>query len=287
MQKRRFNNKRIWMMVLVLFICAASTTFALMNRLNVFMPDASGAVELTADTSVQQIETERVDDPQTSEAEYNFEVYDDEQVWKTETKVDIFRISYENGQRQVTVNGSNDEKVIAPGTENSYIFKMKNTGDGAVDYKMTVDAYCEPADIKVPVKARVSRYDGTWICGSKTEYVDVDALDNTEDSASLGSGNYTYYTLDWQWPYEQGADDIDTALGNLAAEQDITFTIKIKTVAEYAPVPDSEAGIRIPQTGDNFNTVLWFAIGGCMLLIMFLLLFARKNDDEEEEGSQA
>lgn len=281
MQKRTTTNKRIWMLVLVLFICAASTTFALMNRINVFMPDASGAMELTANTYTNETVVSG-DDLQTSDAKYNFEVYDDKQVWTTDTQVDIFRVSYVNGEQQVTVNSSNGDKVIAPGTDNSYVFKMKNTGDGAVDYKMTVDAYCEPAGIEIPVDARLSRYDGEWIVGSKTEFADCQVLDKAEDSATLGSGKYTYYTLDWQWPFEQDADDWDTMLGNMAVDQDITFSIRITTVAEYAPVPDSDAGIRIPQTGDTDITVLWLALGFSVLL-MFVLLFARRREDEDEE----
>ena len=85
-----------------------------------------------------------------------FEASDDKTVWTTNTKVEIFRVSYENGEQVVTVNGSNGQKVIAPGTENSYTFKLKNTGTVALDYTLEVDAYFTPADIKIPISGRTN-----------------------------------------------------------------------------------------------------------------------------------
>ena len=45
-----------------------------------------------------------------------FETYDENTVWKGETDIEIFRMSYENGQGQVTVNSMDGDKLLAPGT---------------------------------------------------------------------------------------------------------------------------------------------------------------------------
>ena len=135
-----------------------------------------------------------------------------------------------NGEKVITVNSGNGDKVIAPGTENSYTFKLKNTGNVALDYTVEVDAYFTPADIEIPITGRLNRYDGTWVIGGKDEYAKVPVLDTAEDNATLGAGKYTYYTLDWLWPFESGNDELDTMLGNLAVDQELTFTIVIKTM---------------------------------------------------------
>ena len=137
----------------------------------------------------------------------------------------------ENGEGKVFVQGADGNKVIAPGTGNSYTFKLKNTGTTPLNYLLNVDAFVTPGDVRIPVESRINRYDGEWIVGDKEQYVDVHTLDTAEDSAPLGAGKYTYYTLDWRWPFESGDDEYDTLLGNMAVEQDLTLTIIISTTA--------------------------------------------------------
>lgn len=207
-----------------------------------------------------------------------FEVGDDKTVWGTNTQVEIFRIFYENGEQIITVNSENGEKVIAPGTENSYTFKLKNTGNVALDYTVEVDAYFTPADITIPITGRLNRYDEKWIIGGKDVYATVPVLDTASDSATLGAGKYTYYTLDWQWPFESGNDELDTMLGNLATEQDLTFTIVIKTTATVSEDPDDDSGITPPpQTGDNTNLALLITIAISSFVIMVYLMFSQNS----------
>ena len=132
--------------------------------------------------------------------EPGFEAGDDKTVWDTNTQVEIFKVSYVNGEQVITVNSDNGDKVIAPGTENSYTFKLKNTGNVTLDYTVEVDAYFTPGDIEIPIISRLNRYDGKWVVGGKDEYVKVSVLDTAEDKAKLRAGRYTYYTLDWIWP---------------------------------------------------------------------------------------
>ena len=207
-----------------------------------------------------------------------YEVSDDDTVWTTDTKVNIFKISYENGQQIVTVNG-NGEKVIAPGTENSYTFKLKNNGSRAVDYAVWVEAFFTPEDISIPIRARMNRYDGEWIAGDQDHWVDIAALNGTEDEDILGTGKYTYYTLDWEWPYESGNDEYDTWLGNTALEQDLELTIVIHTLATASSDRDNPNGITPPKTGD-VNPVSILIVAGVVSLGAMLLLWV---DDRREK----
>ena len=69
-----------------------------------------------------------------------FRVTDKDTVWKGNTQVEIFRASYANGESQITVKSSDGDKLIAPGTENSYTFALENTADGPVAYSMSMKA---------------------------------------------------------------------------------------------------------------------------------------------------
>ena len=165
-----------------------------------------------------------------------FSVSDDNTVWGTNTQVDIFKTTYENGQGKITVASGNGDKIIAPGTENSYTFKLKNNFHVPMDYTVQVRAWCSPDGTEIPVICRLSRYDGTWIAGGENRWLTVEDFDGAEDTAILNEVSYVTYTLDWQWPFN-GNDDIDTLLGNLAAQEDLTLTIEIITLASpiYEP----------------------------------------------------
>ena len=311
------KSSAVMIYVLILFVCVASTTVALTSRLNVYALDDSGAISLipesatvtdsqtTADISADTTseattapETEEVTSADTeaspettkkpvknpqSNVKPGFEVSDDATVWSTDTKVDIFRVSYENGEQIITVNSSDGDKLLAPGTENSYVFKLKNTGNIAVDYTVEVDAYFSPDGTEIPISTRLCRYDGKWIVGGAEDYVDVPVLDTAEDADVLSAGKYTYYTLDWMWPYESGNDEFDTMLGNLAAEgEDLTLTIVIKTTAK-ATWDDVDSGITPPQTGDVSFIDMWIIVATLCAVLMVVLIIVRVMDKKEKD----
>lgn len=293
----RPNNSKtrwIWLSVLILLVCVIATAIAFLRRLDSFLLDDKGAISLISEnTSGMGDSADETEDMQGSGTtvtqapkKTGFEASDDNTVWSTNTQVEIFRVSYVNGEQVITVNSGNGDKTIAPGTENSYTFKLKNTGNAALDYTATVDAYFTPADIEIPITGRLNRYDGTWIIGGKNEYAKVTVLDTAEDKATLGAGKYTYYTLDWLWPFESGNDGSDTMLGNLAADQDLTFTIVIKTTATESSDPYDDSGITPPQTGDNTNLTLWIVLTvSSFAMTMFLLFY--KNKEKRRYGAEA
>lgn len=288
------KDKKILMSALVLFVCVTLTGVALFDRLGGFLLDDSGAILLIPDmVEVEQQmhnNTEIMSSTSTAVTSGtkttvskgkpvpSYNVSDEDGVWSTDTRINIFKISYENGQQMVTVNSDNGEKVIAPGTKNSYTFKLSNNGDRPVDYIVTIDAYFSPADMKIPVTVRMNRYDGKWIVGGQEKWADVPALDAAEDEDTLSAGKYTYYTLDWQWPFESGNDTYDTMLGDLAAEQDLEFTIVINTIAAANESADDSHGITPPKTGDHSNMVFLMAAGIGSFAIIILLNFGEGRE---------
>ena len=236
------------------------------------------------------VEVGEVSKSEVSKKPFNpsFQVGDDNTIWSTETKVEIFRISYENGEHIITVRSDDGDKVIAPGTENSYTFKLKNTGNVALDYSVEVDAFFTPEDTPIPISGRLQCYDGTWVVGNKDEFASVPELNLAEDSATLGAGNYTYYTLDWVWPFESGNDELDTMLGNIAVEEDLIFTIVITTIASASDDTSNDSGIEPPNTGENSNLLVWILLIACSAIMILYVMSERQGgnrryDAEAEE----
>ena len=307
MQNKKHSNKWIWVWVCILFVCVAATTLVVLGRMNVFLLDDSGAMPLVADvsvvvtptskpteaptpTSVPNVSTSSTPAPENTaqpEDEFLGSVGDKynpsfETEWTNSSEVEIFRISYANGEGKITVNSNGTDKVIAPGTSNNYTFKLKNTGNVSKSYKMVVEMWFEPAGIVIPVEVRINRYDRTWILGERDTFVSASEVDTVEDNGILSAGNYTYYTLEWQWPFESGNDELDTLLGNMATEEDITFSIAINVVAEATEDPEEEGGIHPGQTGDDWNNTLWITLAVCSFIVLILPLFRRKKDEESE-----
>lgn len=295
MKKSNNNNaKWIWVSALILFVCVAATAIAFFSRLDGYLLDDEGAISLLGDgapsdtvptpAGVASIAPKSSAAPVQPPFSPGFEASDDKTVWNTDTQVEIFHVSYKNGENVITVNSDDGDKLIAPGTENSYTFKLKNTGNVALDYTVELDAYFTPQNIQIPITGRINRYDGKWIAGGKDAYAQVAELDAASDKATLGAGKYTYYTLDWVWPFERGEDELDTELGNLAVQQDLTFTIQIKTMATASDNPDDNSGILPPYTGDDFNLVLWSALAVGSFIIMLILIIYQKKERKREQA---
>lgn len=214
-----------------------------------------------------------------------FEVVDDKGIWVAETPVEIFKISYENGEQQVTVDGG-DDKVIAPGTANTYSFTLKNTGNVPLDYTMSTEVVFSDPDLRLPVNVRMKDYNGGYLCGDAEKMEHASVLNSVSDSATLAAYTNAIYSLEWEWPFESGgaeADAYDTMLGDLAVERDITMTVIIRTRAE-ADIPAEG-----PDTGDDTNLTMMIAVAAIALalLVVLLILPRIKKKGEEPDGEES
>ena len=309
-RNRSIHNKVIWMSVLVLFVCVCCTTYVWAERMEYYQMDDSGAIALTpvnlTEEAVEKIEivaeplvslspeesskravTRYIETIERIPTNPGIEISDDQVIWKSNTEVEIFKSSYVNGVNEITVNSDNGDSLIAPGTMNSYTFKLKNTGDVALKYTVSVDAFVSPSGIKIPVVAHLNRYDGLWISGSADEYVDLSVLDGAEDSDLLSVNCYAYYTLDWMWPFESNQDEFDTWLGNHASSEDLTLTIVINTIAEATEDYFLQSGIKVPNTGDDSMLGIWILLSATSLFMLILLIYFKKKSDEESEQKKS
>ena len=314
MKNKKNRHRIIWLSVIVLFVLAAATSIVYSLIMNNYLPDDSGAIPLIPETPSQSTEdnTPAESEAPTTETEPEKQeeasapekeessgadngdkdgfkknpsaiVYDDDRVWTTNSKFEVFSISDENGEKKITVQSSNEDKVIAPGTEFSYVFKIKNTGNVALDNEVQVNAYITPDDVIIPITGRLSRYDGKWIAGDRENYAEVDELDLAADVTTIGAGKYAYYVLDWKWPFESGDDELDTMLGDMSVTQEITFTLEVTTYSVESPDLGADGGIGAPQTGDTSNLMLWLAVAIGALFILLILFFIDRKDRNKEE----
>ena len=282
--KKRNKAIIIWISAIVLLILACATTLLFIERSKNYLPNDSGAISLVPENPSQ---SEQI----TTENDYNpsFQIYDSQKVWGTNTAVEIFKVSYVNGEKEIKIKSDNDDNVIAPGSGSSYTFKLKNNDTAAVDYNLTFSAEFSNSDIQIPITAKISRYDGKWLIGNNEKYENVMLLNQTTDSATVGAGKYTYYTLEWEWPYENDNDYLDTMLGNMSLDQELTFVLKINTTATLSDNPNADGGIDSPQTSDNVELVIVFMIAfSIFALILFIIFFLdnekqRKKTEEEIE----
>ena len=254
---------------------AADTAEVLENKQETVAIQSSGNKTVSSSksqqTSIIYVE-EEVEEP----LHPNFEVQDGTKVWETTTKVDIFKIRYENGEAVVTVDGMGD-KLIAPGTGNAYTFCLKNTGDTLLDYTLTMEAYFMPDTQPIPIEVRLKGYNGTYLLGADDSWVDVLELNTVEETAYLRVNRYAYYTLEWQWPFESDDDAYDTFLGNTAVDEDLTLTIVIRTIATGDDMTTQIIQTEQVITGDNGMLFIWIALAASAALLLVILFLYRKS----------
>lgn len=280
--------------VLLLIVCVAVTATILFFRLSEFSEgEKDSVIDIVPTGDPDPAPTDDPDDetvPGTTAntdpmatADPSFMAYDENVVWSTNTEVEIFRISYEDGEANITVNSENGDKVIAPGTENEYTFYLKNTGNIPIAYTVWTEAIFSKEDAPIPVEVKVNGVGGRYFIGTESLWEDVLRLNEFKQSGELSVNNYASYTLNWMWPFENDQDEYDTYLGNLAGEEDVTLTIKIHTVASA----DADAMGGTPTTGDETPVaLLWVVLAlSSGLLILVLFLGRKKKPDEEDSAN--
>ena len=206
-----------------------------------------------------------------------------------EAEEEIFKLFYdETGKITVIGPEGNEDKLIAPGTSNLYQFTLANTGDVAVDYYMTIEAYYTGTDLWIPVEARLWDYNNRYLVGSADKKVDVLELNGVEDSGELAAGRYAVYNLEWEWPFERGDDIYDTMLGDLAVDQDMTLHIVIRTVAVHDDEPENpNAGlIDPPYTGDDSQLVLLCLLSAGSFAGLCIMIFALSKSGRKEKEAK-
>ena len=133
-------------------------------------------------------------------------VEDSEKTFTTSTPLKIF----ENKSYYVV------DELIAPESENSYQFIIRNDNHFNIEYDLNVK---EENIHNINMKYRL-KVNGEYILGNANEYVTVNQLNQYD--IKLADGAYNVYTLDWKW-FES---DNDTEIGtNVESEYRLNLEI--------------------------------------------------------------
>lgn len=217
-----------------------------------------------------------------------FEVKDVTQVWKTETAVELFKSDYKNVDGITTVQSEDGRKVIAPGTEGSYTFSLKNTSNTVADYKIWVEAKLSSNMTGVPIQTRMSASDG-WLLGGKNTWEAAADLDGVATAATIDAGKTAEYTIYWQWPFEQGEDAADTGFGNASVNQEMSYTVTIYTLTAAATDSGDSGSQKLSgvKTGDTTKIFLWIIVLVISASVISCLVIwkKRKNDVKNEQNN--
>lgn len=292
---KKKNPRYLTYILLGVALCLLVTSVVLCDRLGSFTvsgdspsvsiplvpedPNGSGDNEVENDNGAETqpetkpAETEKVHNPE-------FVPVDDQGPWTEEREIEIFKVYHTGADGGIAVSTS-DGKLIAPGTEHIYNFRLENKGDVGLDYEMTMEAVISDNISRLPVEVKVYDHKGRYITGTETSYSNVITLNEVVDGDSLAVNHYAGYTLVWQWPFESGNDEYDTMLGNLSVEETVSLSISIKTKA----VINERATGGIPQTGD-YSVATYATVFSIMIIAFILLILAIynkiKNQIEEE-----
>lgn len=286
-ENKRDRAIKLAIICLILFLLAAGTSIVLVEKLNEYADNfntptvnipVGGDEDSSGNNSGDNSSSGNSEDDFV--ANPHFEVVDGSKVWTTDTDVDIFGRKYYNKDGQLTVDGG-PYKVIAPGTGNNYTFKCVNNGNVAIDYTVSFEVTYSDAFHHIPVQAILTDSMGRQLTGLENGWVSIEYLNGFADSQTLAANRHINYTLSWQWPFE-GDDHYDTALGDIAVNDDLKLIVRIKTIATENPDPN--AGIGHVNTGDSSNIGLWISIMlVSFMILIFLVAFKPKKEKDEDE----
>lgn len=196
-------------------------------------------------------------------------------------EIQVFYAEY-GKDGEITVKSDFGDKVVAPGTENSYNLYVRNVGKVPISYileaesRITVDVNGQQTEI--PIEASFYTPRSSYLLGGEESLENLGKLDGVKDSSGLSPKHQAKYTLCWSWPFD-GDDEFDTLLGNLAAEgEELTVKVAFNVTAAYNP----NAGGGSPITGGSSNIGLWVALFVISTFTLIILLFLRKREQDEE-----
>ena len=205
-----------------------------------------------------------------------------------DTEISIFKIEYSEETGDVTVSGMDGEDVVAPGTENEYMLRLKN--DDSVDIRYVLTAgQSFYTDDEVPLMIRLVDEHGNYLIGGDKEWAKIKELNNLIYKGKLSVGQVESLYFQWKWDFE-GDDEYDTYLGNLTGEDtagvNVAFWLDCSGEAQAAM---SESYFLLHRHNWGCCYCCWLVLL-LLLIILLLLLYIwrirrklRKREDELEE----
>ncbi len=119
------------------------------------------------------------------------------QTWTQQAEIDLFRPLDGYGER-----------LIAPGSEGYYLFRVKNGRSRAIKFTLGI----KEGDFHIPLEYRLATDELTprGLTDWQTAALDSETVSSAVQLAASGERRYR---IEWRWPFD-GNDVVDTALGS-------------------------------------------------------------------------
>lgn len=185
-----------------------------------------------------------------------------------EEQLDLFSVMYKNKDGDVTVESSDNMKVVAPGTDDFYVVCLRNKDNVPINYTIIVEASLI-GQHEIPLKFYLLGPHGEDIAGSGkgSTWVERTGLDGSSHNASLEVEESAEYKLYWEWPFDADDDDYDTFLANIEGE-DVGIQISVTVRAQEAEGKGYIFGC------DSCRFLPWFIVLPLLLLAIVMLLIS-------------
>lgn len=201
---------------------------------------------------------------------YDFVHVDDKEIGLhsgLEASLDLFAVQYENESGEITVEGTDGQQVVAPGTSVEYTLRLRNKDTTALDYQLS-SGMKFLSEYELPLKVRLIDPDEQYILGSPTSWVPITELNHVTRTDTLIAGETAEYVFQWKWDYE-GDDLYDTFLGNAASEKPIEVEVSMSVYAAANTDIGLNGGFMKSGLGEIvFTAVVITCLGGSLALLI-------------------
>lgn len=178
---------------------------------------------------------------------------------------DLFSVEYNNEAGDITVEGAEGQKVIAPGTSVEYTLRFRNMDTTALDYQLNSGVNFSSGS-ELPLQIRILDPEDKYILGSETEWATIAELNSMYLTDTLIAGESAEYIFQWKWDYE-GNDANDTLLGNSNDPVELEVTMSVYAAANTNI--GLNGGFMKSGLGEIvFTSVVIATMGGSLTLLL-------------------
>ena len=184
---------------------------------------------------------------------------------------DVFAIEYKNDSGEVTIQGADGQKVLAPGSAVDYTIRLRNTDRVAIDYVLSPKVQFL-SDIVLPIEVRLIGAGEEYIVGSATEWVPMEQLAQVQLHQTLMAGQSMEYYFQWRWRFESGDDAYDTWLGSNAVDMEVGAQMAFSIQASANMQADLNGGWFGYQTTDVLYIILFILLLIAAITLVIIMI---------------
>lgn len=208
----------------------------------------------------------------------------------TGSGLELFKIEYAGDSGDITVQGSNGQDVIAPGTRVDYDINLRNRDDVGLNFLMAPQVRFLTED-PVPLQVKLTDHYGNYLLGSDSQWVSVESLNEITHKGEIREGEVFTYHLSWQWPFEtdEAGDIYDTYLGDENGLPGVEITMTTESTAN--PAENKHNAHMMHLLGEGFGCcwccwLVWILLLVALLLVIWVWRLRRKLSKMEEVVKQ-